>query len=550
MSQTDYYRCQGLATAAAGFVAGAGLQIAAAARSCAVEATTCADDIAIAVASLGRAAALGTGAGEACGGGTNPCATTITQASAFFTEAAAAGASAAVEVEAKDWDEARREVKLMGESLRDAGRAVTGAEAFCKPPVNNTLQEPNYLGFCVSDSLRAATALAGAGIAIQGAVAECPQRQAECARHVAFIVGMLAKVAEDSAITATSCKATGNPRCTYLASAAAYNLAAAAGEGAGVEADLEDDDQDDAINSMVRLAENLQGSAQRIGQAVHQCEHPDDPINPQETNIGQCVGDVVSGAAFIASAGLEISFAAKDCTVANTGDQAGQAICAQDVTFMVALFAHASNQIMFATEDCRYGSTFNTVCGSSIALSVEAIGEAAYSASKAAEYAVTPRDVDGQTPDFDEIRSAIQELSVSLQQFGQTLSRSVRTCVRQVLGLEEGKQVFKELKKEARRFMGPWQSEPVREPRREPLAPYLQGWTVQILALGQPAVHPWTYAALTVVSAFFIAGSLLVAIRMRSCADSGIQSEQCSCSRDAPMNVPTHTYDRVVECDD
>jgi len=551
MSETDYYRCQGLATAAAGFVAGAGLQIAAAARSCGIEADTCANDISIAVASLARAAVLGTGAGEACGGPTNPCATSITQASAFFTEAAAAGSSAAVEVRGRDFDEARREVKLMGESLRDAGRAVTGAEAFCKPPVNNTAQTPNYIGFCVSDSLQAATALAAAGIAIKGAVAECPSRPAECARHVAFTMGMLSKVAEDSALTAASCKATGNPQCVFLASAAAYNLAAAAGEGAGVEADLQDGDQDDAINSMVRFSENMQQSAQRIGQAVHQCEHPNDPINPQETNVGQCIGDVVSGASFVASAGLEISFAANDCKANNTGEQAGQAVCAQDVTFMVALFAHASNQIMFATEDCRYGSTFNAICGSSIALSIEAIGEAAYSASKAAEFAVTPADIDGQAPNFDEVRESIQELSISMQQFGQTLSRSVRSCVRQVFGMKQGKTSLKTLRQQAQRFTGPWEAQRLREPRTERLAPFLRSWTLQIVALGQPAVHPWKFVAFAVVSALFIAGLLRSAIRIINSTkalirDGDVATDQSSSIRTTDMYDPVDAHDKGI----
>jgi len=283
-SQTDPYRCSGLVTGASGFVASAGIQIAAAVRSCEIRSDQCAFDIEIVVASLTRAAEMGTLAGNACGGPWRPCAFPIVQAAGFFSAAAAAGTQAAIAIRRNDYDQGRREVAFMGDQLSNAGRAVTGAEASCRPANNSQQPTPNYIGFCVSDSMRAATALAAAAIAIRGAVEDCPDRRAACARHVSFVVALLSKTAEDSAQTARSCRATGSPQCAALASGVALSLAAAVGEGAGVQADLDNifiNPQDDAINSMSRMRDNLQNFAQRLGQAIHQCRHPEDPINTQ-----------------------------------------------------------------------------------------------------------------------------------------------------------------------------------------------------------------------------------------------------------------------------
>jgi len=178
---------------------------------------------------------------------------------------------------------------------------------------------------------------------------------------------------------------------------------------------------------------------------------------------------------------LQISIASKDCTKANTQGQAGQAACSRDITFSLALFAHATNQIMFATEDCRHGQTFNTICGSSIALSVEAIAEAAYSASKAALFAVTPTPIDNRAPDLNEVRKGISELAVTMSQFGNTLSRAVRTCAKQALGIHETDS------EEPRNFHGPWTNQKLGEPRSGRLPPYLNDWAMQVLALGQNA---------------------------------------------------------------
>jgi len=255
-SQTDPYRCSGLVTGASGFVASAGIQIAAAVRSCEIRSDQCAFDIEIVVASLTRAAEMGTLAGNACGGPWRPCAFPIVQAAGFFSAAAAAGTQAAIAIRRNDYDQGRREVAFMGDQLSNAGRAVTGAEASCRPANNSQQPTPNYIGFCVSDSMRAATALAAAAIAIRGAVEDCPDRRAACARHVSFVVALLSKTAEDSAQTARSCRATGSPQCAALASGVALSLAAAVGEGAGVQADLDNifiNPQDDAINSMSRM---------------------------------------------------------------------------------------------------------------------------------------------------------------------------------------------------------------------------------------------------------------------------------------------------------
>jgi len=521
-TQIDYYRCQGLATAAAGFVASSGIQIAAATRSCGLEDDACAFDIEIAVASLARAAVLGTGAGEACGGPSNPCAMSVTKATSFLSTAAAAGTQAAIRVRRKQFDRARREIASMGTLLRDAGRAVTGAAAFCQPMSDNSNQsqppKPNYLGFCVSDSMRAATAVAAAGVAIRGAVEDCSSHRAACVRHVAFIVSMLSKTAEDSATTARSCRAAGNPHCTALASDVVVNLAAAVGEGAGIKMDMDKDDQGAAISSLARMAGSLQATAQRLGKAINQCEHPGEPINPQETNVALCIGDVVSGATFVANIGWEISMVVNDCTKNNTQDVLGQAICSTDITFLLSISAHATNQIMFATEDCQYGQAFNTICGSSIALSVESLAEAALFASLAAFYAVTPDTVDGLTPNLNAIGKSVSEMSVSLGQFGSTLSRAVRTCALQAVGVEsENREPT-----DARNFQGPWESDKLGEPRHGRLPVFLRDWAMQMLHASRKKSHNLIFEF--GILATGISAAVLVPIFRRRTVSQGVTS--------------------------
>jgi len=492
--QTDYYRCAGLATAAAGYAASAGLQIANAASTCAPdgEPDTCSRDIFLAVSALSRAAVLGTGAGTACGGPRSRCATSITQASTFFSSAAASGSEAARRARRGEWEKARREVDKMGSRLRDAGRAVTGAEAFCKDLANSTQQpRPNWVGFCVSDSLRAATAIAAAGIAINGAVVDCPTKPAECARHASFTVAMLAKLAEQSANTAQICGYTGKARCAALASSVAVNMAEAAGEAGTLAVDLGVEENDDVVNDMARVADNLQAMSQRIGQAAHICENPDTPIDPQQLNIGQCVGDVISASGFVASMGFEINFATADCLEENTQDLAGTATCSQDVTYTMALAAHVADQLMFATEDCVFGSTFNTICGSSISLAVEAIGEAAYAGSQIAIWSV---DDDGG-PAFDDVRGSVQDLSTSMSQFTSTLSTAVRICTVEALGLQQKQGSEDELEKELRGYKGPWQNSPLTESREPKLAPFLESWVKQVREKRTKRM-PWTKTAL------------------------------------------------------
>jgi len=157
----------------------------------------------------------------------------------------------------------------------------------------------------------------------------------------------------------------------------------------------------------------------------------------------------------------------------------------------MALAAHVVDQLMFATEDCVFGSTFNTICGSSISLSVAAMGEAAYAGSQIAIFSV---DDDGE-PAFDDVRVSVQHLSTSMSQFTSTLSTAVRICTVKALGMQQKQRTDDDLEKELRDYKGPWQNGPLTEAREPQLAPFLESWVKQVREKRAKRI-PWRKAAL------------------------------------------------------
>jgi len=166
------------------------------------------------------------------------------------------------------------------------------------------------------------------------------------------------------------------------------------------------------------MGAQIGAASEAIGSATTTCSRNGDA---HEVNAGNCAADAITATAYVATASAGVGVAVKECCDKHTQNHAGLAQCVTDVAYTIQNYAKTTNEIIWATEDCSKDATMNTVCGSDIAMAIEAVAAASAAAAHIAAFAVKE--------DWSSTQGEFQSLGDALMSLGQKMGGAISQCV-------------------------------------------------------------------------------------------------------------------------